>query len=85
MGKKEKLFAQLQEVAKPGSEPKKNIQTIRDEVEALKGDAAQEQSRLPLMTFAASDVESEAVFGSAILGNADSEVAALIDKLGNSD
>lgn len=85
MGKKEKLFSHLQEIAKPGSEPKKNIQTIRDEVEALKGDAAQEQSRLSLLTFAAGDVESETVFGSAILGNADSEVAALIDKLGNSD
>lgn len=85
MGKKEKLFSYLQEIGKPVSEPKKNIQTIRNEVEAIKGDSAQEQSKLPLLTFAESDIESEAVFGNAILGNADSEVATLIDKLGNSD
>lgn len=85
MGKKEKLFEHLLEIEKPCNEPKKNIQTIRDEVDALKGDAAQEYPILQLLTFAASDVESETVFGSAIIGNADSEVAALIDKLGNSD
>jgi wobble nucleotide-excising tRNase len=85
MGSKEKLFLHLQEIAKPSSEPKKIIQTIRDEVEALKGNTAQEQSRLPSLIFAAGDVESEAIFDSAILGNADSEVAELIDKLGSSD
>jgi wobble nucleotide-excising tRNase len=85
MGSKEKLFLHLQEIAKPGSEPKKIIQTIHDEVEALKGDAAQEQARLPPLTFAASDVELETIFNSVILGNADSEVAELIDKLGSSD
>lgn len=85
MGKKEKLFSYLQEIANPNSEPINNIQTIHDKVNALKGGAAQEQPKLTLLTFAASDVESEAVWGSAILGNADSEVAQLIDKLGSSD
>lgn len=85
MGKKEKLFTHLQEIAKPASEPEKNIQKIRDDVESLKGGAAQEQPKLPLLAFAAGEVESSAVFGSSILGNSDSEVAALIDKLGNSD
>jgi wobble nucleotide-excising tRNase len=84
-GQKEKLFSHLQAIAKPVNEPKKSIQVLRDEVEALKGDAAQPQPKLPLLTFAASDVESETIFGSVILGNADSEVAALIDGLGNSD
>jgi wobble nucleotide-excising tRNase len=82
---KEKLFSHLQATAKPDSEPQKSIQVLRDEVDALKGDTAQSQSRLALLTFAACDVESEAVFGSSILGNADSEVATLIDTLGNSD
>lgn len=84
-GKKETLFSYLHAIVKPVSEPKKTIQVLRVEVEALKGDAAQEQKKLPLLTFPASDVESEAVFGNSILGNSDSEVAALIDSLGNSD
>jgi wobble nucleotide-excising tRNase len=84
-GQKERLFAYLQAIPRPGSEPKKNIQALRDEVDALKGDAAQPQPRLPLLTFAASDVESEAIHGSSILGNADSKVAALIEKLESSD
>jgi wobble nucleotide-excising tRNase len=37
------------------------------------------------LTFAACDVESEAILASPIIGNADSEIAGLIDKLGNSD
>lgn len=85
MGKKEKLFSHLQAIAKPNIEPKRSIQIFRDEVEALKGNAAQEQSLLPVLTFLGSEVESEVVFGNAVLGNADSEVAALIDGLGNAD
>jgi wobble nucleotide-excising tRNase len=38
-----------------------------------------------MLAFAASGVEADGTFGIAILGNVDSEVAALIDKLGNSD
>lgn len=85
MSNKEKLFSHLQQFSKPISESRKTIQTIREEVDALKGNAAQEQSRLPMLTFGASNTESEAIFGSAIIGNADSEVAKLIDRLGNSD
>jgi wobble nucleotide-excising tRNase len=85
MGKKDKLFSYLQEIKKSDFEPKKSVQTIRDEVDALKGDTALEQPELPLLIFVASSVEYEAIFTTAILGNADSEVAALIDSLGNSD
>lgn len=84
-GQKEKLFSYLQAIPKPVSEPGKSIQSLRDEVDTLKGDAAQPQPRLPLLSFAASDVEFEAILGSSILGNADSEVAALIERLGNAD
>jgi len=84
-GQKDKLFAHLQSIPKPASEPKKDVQTIRQEVEALKGDDAQFQPRLPTLSFTSHNVESDPVFGKSILGNTDSEVAALIDKLGNSD
>lgn len=84
-GQKDKLFAHLKGIQKPASEPKKDVQTIRQEVEALKGDDAQFQPRLATLYFAAHSVESDPVFGKSILGNTDSEVAALIEKLGNSD
>jgi len=84
-GQKDKLFAYLQGISKPASEPKKDVQSIRQEVEALKGDDAQLQQRLPTLSFGAHSVESDPVFGKSILGNTDSEVAALIENLGNSD
>lgn len=84
-GQKDKLFSHLQSISKPDSEPKRNIQVLRSEVDSLKGDAAQFQPKLPLLTFVTSDIEHEAIFGTSILGNADSEVAALMEKMGNSD
>lgn len=84
-GQKDKLFAHLQGIPKLASEPKKDVQTIRQEVEALKGDDARFQPRLVTLSFSAHSVESDPVFGKSILGNTDSEVAALIEKLGNSD
>tara|TARA_R110000850_G_scaffold9032_16_gene33310 strand:- start:2982 stop:5132 length:2151 start_codon:yes stop_codon:yes gene_type:complete len=82
---KDKLFAHLQSIPKPASEPKKDVQTIRQEVEALKGDDAQFQQRLTTLSFTSHSVESDPAFGKSILGNTDSEVAALIESLGNSD
>lgn len=85
MGQKEKLFAHLQGILKPTQEPAKDIQKIRKEVEELKGTDAQPQGRLETLSFQAKDVETEKVFGKSIIGNSDSEVAGLIEKLGNSD
>lgn len=84
-GQKDKLFAHLQGIPKPASEPIKDVQTIQQEVEALKGDDTQLQPRLATLSFASHAVESDPVFGKSILGNTDSEVAALVEKLGNSD
>ena len=84
-GQKEKLFSHLQTIPKPSSEPKRDIKALRKEVDALKGDAAQLQQQTPNLTFTAGGIESDAIFGRTILGNADSEVASLIEELGNSD
>lgn len=84
-GQKDKLFAHLLSIAKPESEPKKTIQALREEVEALKGESAQLQPSLTVLNFAAQDVESAPILGKSIVGNTDSEVAALIEKLGNAD
>lgn len=84
-GQKDKLFSHLQTIPKPDSEPKRDIKALRKEVDALKGDAAQLQQQVPNLAFIAGEIESDAIFGRTILGNADSEVAALIEELGNSD
>ncbi|WP_229008519.1 AAA family ATPase [Methylophilus sp. Leaf408] len=85
MGKKETLFEYIQKIEKPDHEPTKTIQVIKDEVETLQDKSATEQPILPILNFLGADIESDSIFGSAILGNTDSEVADLIEKLGNAD
>lgn len=84
-GQKDKLFAHLQGIPKPADEPERSVQTLRKEVEALKGDDPQPHQRLATLSSQAHDVESDQILGTSILGNTDSEVAALIEQLGNSD
>lgn len=84
-GQKEKLFAHLQSISKPTTEPDRKVQAIRKDVEALKGDGAQQQQRLATLSFQAHEVEADKLLGTSILGNADSEVASLIEQLGNAD
>ena len=79
------MFAYLRSISKPASEPEKSIENIHKEVEALSGEDAQLQPHLGVLSFGAHKVESDSIFGKSILGNTDSEVANLIDKLGNSD
>lgn len=85
MGSKETLFDHLLSVPKPSKEPDRSIQELRKEVDALKGDDANPQQPLSKLAFQAHYVELDPLFGTSILGNADSEVAALIEQLGNAD
>jgi wobble nucleotide-excising tRNase len=85
MGKKETLFEHLRTISKPASEPTRGIQALRNDVDALKGDDANPQQPLSNVTFQAHYIESDHLFGTSILGNADSEVASLIEQLGNAD
>jgi wobble nucleotide-excising tRNase len=85
MGKKENLFEHLLTISKPSTEPERNAQTLRNEVEALKGDDAQPHQPLSNLSFNAHHVESDQLLGTSILGNADSEIAALIEQLGSAD
>lgn len=82
---KEKLLNHIYSIPKPSCEPEKNIDTLRKEVEALKGDSTRLKERLTPLIFSAHDVESHHILGVSILGNTDSEISNLIDKLGNSD
>lgn len=84
-GKKDKLFAHLFSVPKPPTQPDKTVQAIRDEVEELKDESAHQQPNLPALSFPAITVEPDPIFGEPILGNADSQVAKLIEHLGSAD
>jgi wobble nucleotide-excising tRNase len=83
-GTKEKLFEHLQNIAMTSVEPK-DVKALHKEVEALKGEAVQPMHRLASFAFSAQEIESHQILASSILGNTDSEVAALIEKLGNAD
>lgn len=85
MGDKERLFNHLLLCEKPTSEPTQSVESIRVEVEALQGDGAEAQPLINQFLFDASSIEIDAVFSTAILGNTDSEVAKLIEHLGNAD
>lgn len=85
MGQKDKLFSHLVTIQKPTSEPERVIKQIKEEVEALKGDTAQPQPMLPTLEFNIHEVESDQLFGKSVVGNDNSTVAGLIEKLGNSD
>lgn len=84
-GQKEKLFEHILSIQKPDNEPQKTIKALKDEVETLKGDDANFQTELPNLAFTAHDVESNLILQKPIVGNDDSEVAGLIESLGNSD
>lgn len=85
MGQKDKLFSYLSSIQNPISEPDKSTKQIKEEVEALKGDSAQPQPMLPTLKFNGHEVESNPLFRKPVVGNDNSTVARLIEKLGNSD
>ncbi|WP_438767146.1 AAA family ATPase [Kushneria sp. TE3] len=84
-GQKEKLFDHLKSISKPTSEPVQTIEEIKKKVETLKSADAQPQQRLVTLSFQAHDVELDELLMKSILGNSDSEVADLIEQLGNAD
>ena len=85
MGSKDTLFEHLLSVHKLAIEPERNVQAIKKDVDALKNDDANPQQLLSIIEFQAHYVEYDQLFSRSILGNADSEVATLIEKLGNAD
>lgn len=84
-GQKEKLFNFLVTQAKPVVKPTTTIDQLKDELLSLKDANAQKSPLLPVADILASEIETDPIFKKVILGNNDSIVAALIDKLENSD
>ncbi|MCX7427906.1 MAG: AAA family ATPase [Planctomycetia bacterium] len=84
-GQKEKLFSHVLSLTKPSVEPKATILQLKNDVEALKDASAQPLDELPQLTFAQHAIESHTLLSKAIVGNDDSAVAGLIERLKNSD
>ncbi len=62
-----------------------NFESLTKEAEELTGDNVQELSNILKVSFSSQHIESEGVFSEKIVGETDSYLAQLIDKLGNSD
>lgn len=83
MGEKEKLFEYITQIRL--SEPIKTLEQLKKEVELYKDDNTTERTHLSKLTFDKSHIENSKLFSAVIMGNKDSEVAALIDSLENTD
>jgi wobble nucleotide-excising tRNase len=84
-GNKETLYTHLSTLTKPAEKPNTDISKLKAGVEALKGGAAQQYSTLNLLEFDEHEVELDPIFEEAIVGNTNSSVSALIEKMKNSD
>lgn len=80
-----KLLAFVEGLKKPENKPTKTIESIKQEVQALTGKNAQKYDSLSLVAFLSQGVESENLFRKEIVGNENSTVSDLINKLGSSD
>ena len=85
MGRKESLCNHLSDISKPDTQPPKTTDQLKKEVEAIQGDTAQKYDLLPEFNFNGLVIEKNQIFQKNIVGNENSSVASLINKLQNSD
>lgn len=85
MGRKEVLFSHLLSIDKPERQPTKMIDELKKEVEAINDKSAKKYDLLPKIEFLGSKIEINQLFKKVIIGNENSTVANLINKLGNPD
>lgn len=80
-----KLLAFVEGLKKPENKPTKTIESIKIEVQALAGENAQKFDPLKPILFLVQSIESETLLAKQIVGNENSTVSDLINKLGSSD
>lgn len=83
--RKEPLFNHVSNISKPDDKPAKDIQQIKNEVDAINGDAAKKYDPLPIFSFLENTIEGSSLFNEIIVGSTDSPVSSLISELKNSD
>jgi wobble nucleotide-excising tRNase len=80
-----KLLAFVEGLKKPETKPTKTIESIKEEVQALAGENAQKYDALELIKFPSPKSESDGLLKKEIVGNKNSTVSDLINKLSSSD
>lgn len=80
-----KLLTFVEGLKKPDNKPIKTIEFIKEEVQALAGENAQKYDLFEPISFDSQSIESQLLFEKQIVGNENSTVSDLINKLGNSD
>jgi wobble nucleotide-excising tRNase len=80
-----KLLSYIEGLKKPDSKPTKTTDNIKEEVQALSGENAQKFNTLEPIAFDVTHIETEQIFRKQIVGNENSSVSSLINKLENSD
>ena len=84
-GNKSTLFSHLASINKPNEQSTKTTEQLKKEVEAIQGDDAQKHDPLSKINFTAQEVENKQILQKNIVGNENSTVSTLINKLQNSD
>jgi wobble nucleotide-excising tRNase len=80
-----KLFFFVEGLKKPENKPTKTIDSIKEEVQAIAGENAQKYDLFEQISFSVQRIESDPLFEKQIVGNENSTVSELINKLGSSD
>lgn len=80
-----RLLAFVKELKKPENKPTKTIDSLKEEVQALSGNNPQKYEFIKQILFPVQSIESNPLFIKQIIGNENSIVSELINKLGSSD
>lgn len=87
MGSKKSLFDYILAVQKPANKPEKSTEDLKKEAEATQGENAKayDESLVKKADFDFWKIETQKIFKEVIIGNENSQVAELINKLNISD
>lgn len=85
MKSKEALFDHVAGLSAPTEAPTKTAEMLKKEVEAIQGDQAKSFQALPTLQVLAEAIERDPIFEQPIIGNQDSPIADLINKLDSGD
>jgi len=87
MGSKKSLFDFISKLQKPDNKPQKSIEVLKKEAEATQGENAKsyDESLVKKVNFDFWNIENQEIFEEVIIGNENSQVAKLINKLNSSD
>jgi wobble nucleotide-excising tRNase len=84
-GRKESLFNHLISISKPVEQPQSTVESLRKEVELIQNQGDEEIGQLDLVNFSGEKIENDDSWHTILVGNENSAVAGLIERLNNSD